>query len=50
MMEHYFTDYYDDAFDVLLEGRYRIVEKTETSIVLKNLDMDIPLMTWKQVQ
>ena len=50
MMEHYFSDYYDDAFEVLLEGRYRIVEKTETSIVLKNLDMDIPLMTWKQVQ
>ncbi len=50
MMEHYFTDYYDDAFDVLLEGRYQIVERTETSIFLKNLDLDIPLMTWKQVQ
>lgn len=50
MMEHYFTDYYDDAFEVLLEGRYQIVERTETSIVLKNLDLDIPLMTWKQVQ
>ena len=50
MMEHYFTDYYDDAFEVLLEGHYRIVERTETSIVLKNLDLDIPLMTWTQVQ
>lgn len=50
MMEHYFTDYYDDAFEVLLEGRYRIVERTETAIVLKNMDLDIPLMTWKQVQ
>ena len=50
MMEHYFTDYYADAFEVLLEGRYQIVERTETSIVLKNLDLDIPLMTWQQVQ
>ncbi len=45
MMEHYFTDYYDDAFEVLLEGHYRIVERTETAIVLKNLDLDIPIMT-----
>ncbi len=50
MMEHYFTDYHDDAFDVLLEGRYRIMERTDTSIVLKNLDLDIPLMTWKRIQ
>lgn len=51
MMEHYLTDYYyDDAFEVLLEGHYRIVERTETSIVLKNLDLDIPLMTWKRIQ
>lgn len=50
MMEHYFSDYYDDAFEVLLEGHYRIVERTETSIVLKNLDLDIPIMTWKRIQ
>ena len=50
IMEHYFTDHYDDAFEVLLEGHYRIVERTETAIVLKNLDSDIPLMTWKQVR
>ena len=49
-MEHYLTDYYEEAFEVLLEGHYRIVERTETSIVLKNLDLDIPLMTWKRIK
>ena len=46
-MEHYLTDYYEEAFEVLLEGHYRIVERTESSMVLKNLDLEIPLMTWK---
>ena len=49
IMEQYFTDYYDDAFEVLLEGRYRIVERTDSTMVLKNLDLDIPLMTWKRI-
>lgn len=47
MMEHYFEDFYSDAFEVLLEGEYRIVERTDSTMVLKNLFMDIPLMTWK---
>ena len=50
MMEHYFEDFYADAFEVLLEGRYCIVERSETSIVLKNLGLDIPLMTWNRIQ
>jgi len=50
MMEHYFTDYYDDAFEVLLEGKYRIVERTDSTMVLKNTELEIPLMTWKRIQ
>lgn len=49
MMEHYLRDYYDDAFEFLLEGKYNIVERTETSIVLKDQEMGIPMMTWKKV-
>jgi len=50
MMEHYFSDFYGDAFEVLLEGKYRIVESTDSTIVLKNLSLEIPLMTWKRIQ
>ena len=50
MMEHYFKDFYDDAFDVLLYGKYRIVEQTENSYTLKKLDLDIPLLTWKRIK
>lgn len=50
MMEHYFTDYYGDAFEVLLEGNYRIVERTDSTIVLKNMELGIPLVTWKCIQ
>lgn len=50
MMEHYFQDFYGDAFDVLLFGKYRIVEQTDSSYTLKNLDLDIPLMTWKRIR
>jgi hypothetical protein len=50
MMEHYLTDYYDDAFEVLLEGHYRIIQLTDSSFVLKNQIIDIPLMTWKRIQ
>ena len=49
-MEHYLTDYYEEAFEVLLEGHYCIVERTESSMVLKNLDLEIPLMTWKRIK
>ena len=50
IMEHYFTDYYDDAFEVLLEGKYRIVEHTDSTMVLENMELEIPLMTWKRIQ
>ena len=50
MMEHYLTDYYSDAFEVLLEGNYRIVERTDSTIVLKNMELGIPLVTWKCIQ
>lgn len=50
MMEHYLTDYYGDAFEVLLEGNYRIVERTDSTIVLKNVELGIPLVTWKCIQ
>lgn len=50
MMDHYFSDFYGDAFEVLLEGKYRIVESTDSTIVLKNLSLEIPLMTWKRLQ
>ncbi len=46
MIEHYFIDFYDEAFDVLLEGNYRIVERTDSTMVLKNIELEIPLMTW----
>lgn len=50
MMEHYFIDFYDDAFDVLLEGNYRIVERTDATMVLQNLSLEIPQMTWKRIR
>ena len=49
MMEHYFTDYYNDAFEVLLEGSYRIIERTDSIMILKNLDLEIPLMEWRRI-
>jgi len=50
IMEHYFTDYYDDAFDVLLQGNYQIVEQSDDTIVLQNLDLAIPPLTWQRIQ
>ena len=50
IMEHYFNDFYGDVFDLLLFGKYRIVEHTSSSYMLKNMDLDIPLMTWKRIQ
>ena len=50
IMEHYFTDYYDDAFEVLLEGNYRIVERTDSTMVLNNTELEISHMTWKRIQ
>lgn len=50
MMEHYFIDFYDDAFDVLLEGNYRIVERTDSTMILQNLSLEIPQMTWKRIR
>ena len=50
MMEHYFIDFYADAFDMLLEGNYRLVERTDSTIVLKNLSLEIPQRTWKRIR
>lgn len=50
MMEHYFTDFYGDAFEVLLEGNYRIVERTDSTMVLNNTELEISHMTWKRIQ
>ena len=50
MMEHYFIDFYDDAFEVLLEGNYQIVERTDSTMVLQNLSLEIPQMTWKRIR
>ena len=47
-MEHYLTDYYDDVFEALVEGNYLIVEQTDSTRVLKNLDLYLPLMTWSR--
>lgn len=46
MMERYFTDFYDNAFDVLLFGEYRIAEKTDSALVLKKCGSDGPRLTW----
>lgn len=46
IIEQFFIDHYDDAFEVLLEGRYKIVERTDSSMVLKNLSLEIPPMVW----
>ena len=50
MMEHYFIDFYADSFDMLLEGNYRLVERTDSTIVLKNLSLEIPQRTWKRIR
>ena len=49
IMQRYFVEYYGDAFEELLEGRYQIVERTGTSIKLKNLDLDTPIVTWRKL-
>ncbi|MBP5505943.1 MAG: hypothetical protein J6X89_07575 [Bacteroidales bacterium] len=48
MMEHYFIDFYDDVFDVLLYGTYQIVERTDSTIVLKNPNPEMPDIMWKK--
>ena len=35
MMEHYFENFYADAFEVLLEGNYRVVERTDSTLTVK---------------
>lgn len=48
IMEHYFIDFYDDVFDVLLYGTYQIVERTDSTIVLKNPNPEMPDIMWKK--
>ena len=50
VMERYFKDFYDDVFDVLLEGQFRILERTDSTIVLKNPDLELPPLIWRRIQ
>ena len=50
MMEQYFANYYDNAFEVLLMGNYRVVERSDSTMILKNLSLDIPLIKWIRIQ
>ena len=47
-MERFFADYFNDAFEVLLEGSYRLIDKTDSTIVLQNLSLEFPPITWKR--
>ena len=49
MMEHYFTDFYADAFEALLFGEFRLIEKTDSTLVLKKQDSDLPQLMWKRI-
>lgn len=49
MMEHYFQDFYGDAFEVLLFGEYRIIEITDSTLILKKNSLDIPPMNWRRM-
>ena len=46
---HQFLVAASGAFEVLLEGKYRIVEHTDSTMVLKNMELEIPLRTWKRI-
>ena len=49
-MGHFLADYYGDAFDFLLEGSFRIVEQTDSTLTLKSLDRELPTMRWRRIQ
>jgi hypothetical protein len=49
IMEHYFHDFYGEVFEVLLEGRFRMTEQSDSTWVLQNLKLDLPQLTWKRL-
>lgn len=49
MMEHYLIDYYGDAFETLLEGEYRVIEHTDSTLIVKKLGGALPEMTWRKI-
>ena len=50
IMEDFFNEYFCDAFEVLLEGDYRISELSDSVIVLKKQDQYKQLvMIWKRI-
>lgn len=46
IMAGYFEDFYADAFDALLFGEYRLIEKTDSSLVLKKPAPGSPPLKW----
>ena len=50
VMEHYFDDFYGNVFEVLLFGEYRILERTNSTLKLKNLNLEIPIITWERIE
>lgn len=46
----HFADHYADAFELLLEGEYRIVEETEVTLTLQNLSQSVPPVTWQRLR
>jgi len=49
MMERFFNDFYADAFDVLLFGEYRLIEKTDSTLVLKKPAPGSPQLKWERI-
>ena len=46
IMAGYFEDFYADAFDALLFGEYRLIEKTDSTLVLKKPAPGSPPLKW----
>ena len=49
MMEHYLIDYYGDAFETLFEWEYRVIEHTDSTLIVKKLGGALPEMTWRKI-
>lgn len=49
IMAGYFEDFYADAFDALLFGEYRLIEKTDSTLVLKKPAPGSPPLKWERI-
>ena len=49
IMAGYFEDFYADAFDALLFGEYRLIEKTDSALVLKKPAPNSPPLKWERL-